>query len=113
MYNQLLKFCAIYSVCPSSVEFNPHCCLLFTALRVMGDLYNKWGQYEKAEECLREALDIIESAYLTGHVEAAQGELTMICNDCLSTLFSALTLTLFSHSHVTNGWMLQKPRQVH
>ena len=111
MYNQLLKFCAIYSVCPSSVEFNPHCCLLFTALRVMGSLYNKWGQYEKAEECLRETLDIIESAYLTPHEEAAYGELTVICNDSLSTLFSALTL--FSHSHVTNGSMLLPSRQAH
>ena len=76
MYNQLLKFCAIYSVCPSSVEFNHHCCLLFTALRMMGELYNKWGQYEKAEECLREALDIIEFSCLSRHVEAALGELT-------------------------------------
>ena len=80
---------------------------------MMGNLYNQWGQYEKAEEYLREALDIIESAYLTQHVEAAYGELTVICNDCLSTLFSALTLTLFSHSHVTNGSMLLPSRQVH
>ena len=65
----ILKFCAIYSVFPSSVEFNP---LLFTALRMMGDLYNQWGQ---AEIYLTEALDITESAYLTRHVEAALSDL--------------------------------------
>ena len=80
---------------------------------MMGELYNKWGQYEKAEGYLTEALDIIRSAYLTRHIEAAEGETTVICNDCLLTLFSVLTLTLFSHSHVTNGSMLQKPRQIH
>jgi tetratricopeptide (TPR) repeat protein len=37
----------------------------------MGELYNKWGKYEKAEECLREALGIAEAASLTGHVEVA------------------------------------------
>jgi Tfp pilus assembly protein PilF len=40
-------------------------------MRRMGELYNNWGKYEKAEECLRQALGIVEAASLTGHAEAA------------------------------------------
>jgi tetratricopeptide (TPR) repeat protein len=38
----------------------------------MGQLYNNWGKYEKAEECLREALGIVEASSLTGHVNSAR-----------------------------------------
>jgi tetratricopeptide (TPR) repeat protein len=65
-----------------------------STLRRMGELYNKWGKYEKAEECLREALGIAEAASLTGHVEVAYGELTVICNEwkfCSLLSFSKLS----------------------
>ena len=48
----------------------------------MGHLYIEWGQYKKAEECTSKALEIIESAYLTQHEEAAHGKLTVICSEC-------------------------------
>ena len=57
---------------------------------MMGTLYNDWGQYEKAESYLIDALEIIQSAYLTQHAGAAYGKLTVICNDCLSTLLYAV-----------------------
>jgi uncharacterized protein HemY len=39
------------------------------ALRKLGELYVSWEKYQKAEECLKEAQDIIDSAYLQEHKE--------------------------------------------
>ena len=41
---------------------------------MMGYLYNRWGKYKEAERRLSEALEIIQSAYLTPHAEAGHGE---------------------------------------
>ena len=63
---------------------------------MLGTLYSNWGQYEKAERYLTDALETIQSAYLTRHAEASWGELTVIVSDCWSTLLSAFTLTVFT-----------------
>ena len=102
-------FSSVYSICPSSDEFNPHCCLLFTALRMMGYLYNYWGQYGNPEGYLHEALKIIQSAFVDRHVEAACGELTVILvmtvyhsNYC--SLLS-LSLSLCAHALSCHTWV--------
>ena len=63
---------------------------------MMGYLYIEWGQYEKAEGYLTEALETIQSAYLTRHAEAAYGKFTVTCNDQLCSPHHSVVNTVLS-----------------
>jgi tetratricopeptide (TPR) repeat protein len=86
----------------------------------MGNLYNKWGQFEKAEECLRKALDIIEDAYLMRHVETALGELTVVTCFSLSSSTSFSIFVVFINTVMSsmghcyaNKWKFTESEQYH